>query len=315
MDSLKNVVSFCKSTATIGKRINDLYRLYLNTQPAITLSAFEEALLRLDKTVIKDLQVKCKKYVQEHSGETNAKNYGNFIKSEEYITRKLWDRLVGYQSRKKNKWVPGRDGSLVNPNWGTYTREHKTALIRRCTDSLILNDIIKNEEDMEVINEACIRADTLEEEKKLASVEVKKAQANVRLQKAFDYAKQRAALDRARETTPQKPDFKSMLPVNWDAMSKGERVDFAKKIQHKEFYKYILDLDKTLVDYLNSGKKTPGPSVNLYVNLFTFPSSANEEAKTLVKGLVEALNMMGRARLQYIELTEPPIIEIREVRR
>ena len=118
--------------------------------------------------------------------------------------------------------------------------------------------------------------------------------------------------------TEKSGDFKEKMPLNWGIMSKGERIDFVGKIQDKEFKEFVLKQDKSLSQYFKGAskwadKKSP---INLYVNLFSFSSkTTSEEAKCLVKSLIESLNMLGRARLQYVELTDPPVVEIREVRR
>jgi hypothetical protein len=97
----------------------------------------------------------------------------------------------------------------------------------------------------------------------------------------------------------------------------SERIDFAKKIQHKDFLKYVLSLDEALTDYIRKIKpKETKQAVSLYVNLFSIPSkSTSDESKTLLKSFVDTLNMLGRARLEYMEIVDPPVIEIREVRR
>jgi uncharacterized protein YsxB (DUF464 family) len=114
---------------------------------------------------------------------------------------------------------------------------------------------------------------------------------------------------------PTEPDYKSMLPVDWNSMAKGERVDFLQKVQDKRLYNYVLSIDESLKTFMNNIKKNKSSPINLYVNLFSFSSNTSEEAKTLIKSFIEALNMLGRARLQYVEVKDPPLIEIREVRK
>ena len=112
-------------------------------------------------------------------------------------------------------------------------------------------------------------------------------------------------------------DYKTRLPLDWNKMVLPERIDFAKKIQHKGFLTYVLSLDESLAEYLKKLKtKEKKPGINLYVSLFSTPSkSTSEESKALLKSFVDSLNMLGRARLEYVELVDPPVIEIREVRR
>lgn len=338
MHILKNVTSFCKGTVTVGKKINDLYQEYLTKYPATTVRAFEEALLQLDKIVIKNVQKKCQRYAQKYRG-TPTEIYKSFITREEYISRNLWDKLLGYKPMK-SKWCPGEGNSKLSPEWVEFSPEQKISFIRSCGDFLILDEIIKHERDPGVVREAhsktnnSLVSNTIERvfkltpKKRVQPPEQKKEPLPERVQ--TPQASEQKIIGNISRTEREKapeppeppvkkkpdPDFKSMLPVNWGTMGRGERIDFVKKIQHKEFYKYVLDLDKNLEGYLTV-RKIPekAPKVSLYVNLFTFPSSVSEESKSLVKGLIESLNMLGRARLQYLELTEPPIIEIREVRR
>lgn len=292
MHVLKNVTNFCKGTVTLGKKINDLYQEYLTKYPVTSVREFEEALLQLNKTVIKNLQDKCQKFVQKYPKYpgSDATIYKSFIVREEFITQNLWDKLLGNKS-VKSKWFPGEGNSKLPSDWETYLPRHKISFIQNCTNFLVLDEIIKHEKDPALVAEACSRTESIT--------------------KSQEGPIQKQAPSREKQGL----DFGSMLPVNWDAMTRGERLDFVKKIQHKDFLKYVLDLDKSLKEY--TVRKTPvkTPQVSLYVNLFTFPSSVSEESKSLVKGLVESLNMLGRARLQYLELTDPPIIEIREVRR
>lgn len=115
----------------------------------------------------------------------------------------------------------------------------------------------------------------------------------------------------------QPQDYKTRLPLDWNKMILPERIDFAKKIQHKGFLTYVLSLDESLAEYLKKLKtKEKKQGINLYVSLFSIPSkSTSEESKALLKSFVDSLNMLGRARLEYVELVDPPVIEIREVRR
>lgn len=292
MHVLKNVATFCKGTVTVGKKVNALYQEYLTKYPVTSVREFEEALLQLNKTVIKNLRDKCQKFAQKCPG-SSIDTYKSFIVREEYITQNLWDKLLGNKS-VKSKWFPGEGNSKLPSDWETYLPKHKISFIQNCTNFLVLDEIIKHEKDPLLVAEACSRTESV---------------TNTKPQEG---PIQKQAPSREKQGT----DFGSMLPVNWAAMTKGERLDFVKKIQHKDFLKFVLNLDKSLNEYLTV-RKTPvkTPQVSLYVNLFTFPSSVSEESKSLVKGLVESLNMMGRARLQYLELTDPPIIEIREVRR
>jgi hypothetical protein len=74
--------------------------------------------------------------------------------------------------------------------------------------------------------------------------------------------------------------------------------------------------DPKIKEYLGRvEKKSNAEPFNLYVTLFSFTAKeATPKAKALVKGLITALNKLGRGRLQYVELLDPHIVEIREVK-
>lgn len=141
-----------------------------------------------------------------------------------------------------------------------------------------------------------------------------------------------------KEVVPEKPhmvrsEAKTKLPITWDEMTRSERIDFVKKIKDKNFYLYVLGLDKSLAQYVSQVKdikKNPEQHPNQiklttkynkacpsYISLFRFPSkSVSDESKTLLRSFVAALNKWGRAQLEYTEVLDPnPEIEIREVRR
>lgn len=118
------------------------------------------------------------------------------------------------------------------------------------------------------------------------------------------------------EKPPHTVDFKSLLPLDWLSMPHPKRVDFVKQIQHDSFREYVLGLDpklKSFFDSVKENKKDIG--MKLYVSLFSFPSdTTSTEAKTLLKKFIDQLNLLGRSKLQYVECSSPPIVEIREVR-
>jgi hypothetical protein len=156
-----------------------------------------------------------------------------------------------------------------------------------------------------VANEAAMRADEIMAEQKKSPT----------FRELFPSVEPKPKIPK--KIVEQKIDYKSQLPVDWNKMTRSERIDFVKKIQHKGFYAYVLSLDNDLAEYIKSTKKNVSKqSLSLYVNLFSFPSkSASDESKALLKSFVESLNMLGRARLEYVELVDPPVVEVREVRR
>ena len=55
--------------------------------------------------------------------------------------------------------------------------------------------------------------------------------------------------------------------------------------------------------------------LKLYITLFVISGDAyDDQAKELLKTFINTLNKLGRAKLQYVECTNPSVIEIREMR-
>jgi hypothetical protein len=116
------------------------------------------------------------------------------------------------------------------------------------------------------------------------------------------------------EKLPEPSDnFRSLLPVSWIKMSRADRIEFIKKIQHEGFRSYVLELDPSLKNYF-SLIRNKSEKMKLYVTLFQIPASCSEEAKSILKCFVENLNSFGRASLQFVECKEPNVIEIREMK-
>ena len=98
-------------------------------------------------------------------------------------------------------------------------------------------------------------------------------------------------------------------------MSLSERIDFVNKVQHQGFLKFILEKDKRIGSFFSKVKKPDKLALKMYVLLFSFPSdNYSEESKNLLKCFIEVLNQIGRASLQYVECSNPNVVEIREVR-
>lgn len=109
--------------------------------------------------------------------------------------------------------------------------------------------------------------------------------------------------------------YENLLPVKWYEMSRSQKIQFARKVQHEGFFQYILKKDKRIKQHFTSCTRRPSRKLNLYISLFTFPSeNYSKEAKDLLKIFVETLNQYGRSRLQWTELSDPPRVEIREIR-
>lgn len=116
-------------------------------------------------------------------------------------------------------------------------------------------------------------------------------------------------------TAPSEDRYHHLLPTNWTVMNFSDRVSFVSRVQHKGFFDYILDSDKKLKEYFSKMKHATPNGLRLYVTIFSIPAdSYSEESKNLLKTFVETLNMVGRAKLQYVKCSDPNMIEIREVR-
>jgi hypothetical protein len=111
--------------------------------------------------------------------------------------------------------------------------------------------------------------------------------------------------------------YKSKMPVDWLDMSFSDRVDFVTAITDDNFKNYVLKQDPKIKGYFKHLKHRGSydKAFNLYVTLFSFPADTTTlETKTVVKNLITSLNKLGRGRLQYMEIIDPPIVEIRELK-
>jgi hypothetical protein len=301
MVGLENIMAFFKHTQTKGHKLYDLYKMYCySSYPPISQEQFENVVVFMDKWVIRDLKEKAGK----------CDDYTKFIKKEGLITKKLWNHLKGV--KKPLKIVrPISSIEAVEQaikDGATYSADitARTGLAPRTIRKKLV--LLKRSNKIRTEGGGPTRR-FFSVSTTPRAVETPAAYADI--------------VQSPKSEAPEPPptqhigtDYKSLLPINWDAMTRGDRVDYVQKIQHKGLYNYVLSIDSTLKPFLDVVKKNKTPPINLYVNLFSFSSSStSEEAKALVKGLVEALNMMGRARLQYVEVKDPPLIEIREVRK
>jgi hypothetical protein len=117
-----------------------------------------------------------------------------------------------------------------------------------------------------------------------------------------------------REENPEE-QYKKLLPLNWLKMPTTERIDFVQKVKHQGFHDYILGIDKSLKAYFAQVSAPKKERLKLYVTLFSVPADPlSEESKVLLRSFVDSLNMLGRANLQFVECTNPSMIEVREVR-
>lgn len=109
--------------------------------------------------------------------------------------------------------------------------------------------------------------------------------------------------------------YKRLLPLDWDDMPLSKRIDFVSGVKHEGFREYLLGLDGKVKTYLTRAKNSIEKPLNLYITVFSIPAdNYSEESKNLLKTFVSNLNLIGRGKLQYVELSEPHIIEVREIR-
>jgi len=110
-------------------------------------------------------------------------------------------------------------------------------------------------------------------------------------------------------------NHKDSMPLEWDKMSFSTRLEFYQNIKDKDFKDYVAAKEPKLKDYDIKSQTSKKSAFRLYVTLYSFRADkASKETKARIKELVDALNSLGRGRLQYVETLNPPTIEIREVR-
>lgn len=235
------VKDFCKRTASVGRKINELFTLYLKSFPPLSLEQFEFSLYKLNKKVMTELRDDCIAFMKIHG----LNSYKKFIKEKQYITGNTWNLLTSKV-----------DGEPP-------TNKKKNPAVKGSKDS---------------------------------------TQPSSESKKSFE--------------EPKKVFYEDKMPFNWVTMTKGQRIDFVSKIQDEGFANYVRSLDPSINRFLQASKKLEENRNRLYINIFSFSSkSTSEEAKNLLKSFVDSLNLLGRASLQYVELLEPPMVEIREVRK
>lgn len=115
--------------------------------------------------------------------------------------------------------------------------------------------------------------------------------------------------------TRDESSYQKLMPLNWDSLKFTEKVDHVLKVQHEGFREYILSKDKKLRDYYNNLSEKKDRRIKLYITLFTVSlKDCSKESRKILKDFVRALNDLGRAKLQYVECSDPDVIEVREIR-
>lgn len=280
IDALVEIRRFCKNTQINCYRLDELWEKYTESKKAfLSRENFELGMLALKKSPAKRAHDLCVSFALKNGTE----NYNNFCKHFMPVSEKFWYL------------------SLLPEDWDERHWVQKEAFIKKLKDKNFLV-FIQSLETIEAIQKACV-----ERLNQLVNISQKVYTSPIK--KSNDLS----------EETPEENTvtyFEKLLPLNWAKMNKSERIDFAKKVKHPGFFDYIMQKDSSIKDYLSHMKnKLKKNQLKLYVTLFQFSSETHsEDAKTLLKGFIDVLNSFGRANLQYVECTNPDMIEIREVR-
>ena len=111
---------------------------------------------------------------------------------------------------------------------------------------------------------------------------------------------------------PEPEGFERLVPNDWGRMKLNQKIDFVKKVQYGEFKKFLITREKSLANFF-ARQKNDSSGMTWYTTIYSI-EEASKESKKILKDFIGILNGYGRTRLQYVECTEPSIIEIRELR-
>lgn len=274
---------------------NQFKALKAHKNSKISYEAFELILLKLNKKIIQALREDCYQYIAVNG----AESYPKYIREKEFVSRKFWKNIC--------KTVP------ITPVVPTIDPIPTPLPLRPI--------IVEKEPPINTVEDPPVVPSLYEDyyqyiRKNGVDSYLKYITEKKFVPKRFWNKICKAFLESS--DNPEIPniedDFYKLLPLDWVKMPFSDRIEFAKKVQHPDFLKYIFKLDPKLEGYLKKIRHNP-IDFKLYVNIFTIPSETySEEAKSLLKLFVDALNMTGRARLQFVQCTKPDIIEIREVK-
>lgn len=306
-NKIKAVSNFCRHYPTVGVKIEDLYIKFIasSMRSDITMEDFENSLEHLNKKVIKDVELKIALFLKGRNMASLDSLYYKFIKEHEYVSRAFWDEHTEKEA-DKTEIVQSQD-KILKPSalkieqneWASMPDVFKKEAIIKAAkykDVDALKRYWSYEDDITLKNFCVTKIQAIESTNKMQAIIKKPAE------------KHKTDSEDAKST------YGGMLPVDWPTWSIGKRVDFVKVIQHKEFRDYVLSLDKKLEKFFLNIKEKP-KSTHVYVTIYSFNSeTTSQDAKLHLKGFVDALNQMGRARLQYIECSNLNTVEIREVK-
>lgn len=288
-DFLSTLTSFCKSNkisdAPLQESYNRFKKFYKHT---VTPYAFEKGLEALNKGVIKKLKDKCFVFIKNEC----PNSYEAFVERYEFITDRFWEEIKA-QANHENTLATHK--SKIPHNWDTMSFSEKIEFTKNIKNDIEFKAYVmaKDPEIKEYFKNSVDKADT-----------------------PLDSTEQ--TISNAPEINPQEmsSDYKSKMPLNWSDMSFSSRVDFAKAIKDEKFKAFVFTQDPKIANYFKHLKNNiKDKSFNLYVTLYSFPAnSKSAETKSTLKDFVSTLNKLGRSRLQYLEISEPPLVEIREVK-
>jgi len=312
---IKKLKLFCKRNKTIGVPIWELHSNFIlknKLSGIVSQYQFEKALEELDKEVIKNLKEKCLSFVQTDYPATHKA----FIKRYEFITPDFWNEIIkdtkqklpdGYLdlpwAAKIDFVYKQKDPKFISYLLSIETKKPLCDIIKKRLDFCLrgqveLDSIILKEREKQ-------RAFDAENEDKINYSEIPKETEELKKIKVPE-----------KEIMKQKPkSHKECMPIDWNDMSFSLRLDFYRNITDKSFKDYVGAKDPKLKEYEIKSQKSSKSAFKLYVTLYAFPADkSSNETKDRIKDLIDALNSLGRGRLQYVETINPPLIEIREVR-
>jgi hypothetical protein len=319
-DVLKAVNLFFKSRKTAESKIEFLYVEFLKySKMKIDQPEFERTLLKLRKGVITGLKSKCLEYKNKSYG------YEKFVREQENITKELWYALTGLSPEPlikpetivtppinteslENLIPPSHISKIVTKcqekivikketlnklpsDWGVMHWASKEKFVNSCDDTDLLHTIISMETTWAVKNACQIRLKSL-------GIEIEK------IQKSAEHSK---------ILCPE--NYPKFMPLDWDKMDFSQRLDFAKEVQDPDFKKYVLGQDARLTDYFEK-MDTPQNKVKMCRTIFAAPISLyTPKARELASTIIDHLNRIAGAGLEYMECQNSKMIEIRQVLR
>lgn len=314
----KVVASFCKGSKISNMTLNDLYQKFSDlkirqTRPdgslfsskgVITRADFELGMLKLGKKPALALKDICINYFKDEG----SLGYDKLCKEISYVTKEFWDKVISSIPKSEIKLTEFKPTETLSKPQGPRTQPTPKSIVFDDPRDL-------KKELIELYETQNLPLATIAEKLNMSLNQIGNQIDKLGLNRGI-IGRRRGKNIQLLEKIDDLNDFNKLLPINWLTMSHSDRVEFAQKVQHEQFKEYLYKLDPKIKDFIskNNSKKIP-TKFKLYVTLFQFsPKNYSVESKNLLKCFVENLNTLGRSNLQYIECTNPPMIEIREIR-